>query len=140
MSTADILFSVFDRLKDLIQKGVNARKAERLAVTEALTSAVNIANRTIRYIARRRNGDAKDPQEESALSQGWAEAGGKLLQVPTGNNAETKKYFNTLANRFFLKAQYWSDPESWTDTKVDAAKICLDELAKEARETLLASL
>jgi hypothetical protein len=129
MSTADIFFSIFDRLKDMIRRSADAKQAERQAVADALAAAVNVANRTMRYIARRREGGQRDQQEEAALSQGWTEAGVKLFQLP--------KPADELTNRFFLKAEYWSDPQSWTDERVNAAMIRLDELAKESRETLL---
>lgn len=129
MSTADVLFKVFDALRDMLRKSSEAKGAERQAVADALAAAVSIANRTMRYIAHRRTGALRDPQEESALSQGWTDAGVKLFQLPQSANE--------LANRFFLKAEYWSDPESWTDDRINGAMIQLDELAKESRETLL---
>jgi len=139
VATADVLFSIFDRLKDFIHRNADKRESEKKAANETLLAAVTIANRTIQYIARRRreNGtpganaptNQRDLTEESALSQEWAAAGAKLARLgPFGEE---------LANRYFLKAQYWSDPDSWTQERIDSARIRLDELAEESRKFLL---
>jgi hypothetical protein len=90
---------------------------------------VEIANRTLRYIAARRRSGHIDLDEERALSQGWKNAGVQLANLP--------EVPPDLVNRYFLKAEYWSDPEAWTDNRIESSKIRLDEISRESREQLL---
>ena len=117
------------RLGELIRDESNGPEARRQSIGEALSAAVEIANRTLRYIAFRRRSGHIDLDEENALAQGWQNAGLKLLDLP---EAPTD-----LVNRYFLKAEYWSDPEAWTDDRIDSSRIRLDEISKESREQLL---
>ncbi|HSS22097.1 MAG TPA: DUF4062 domain-containing protein [Pyrinomonadaceae bacterium] len=122
------LIRVTSGLRDLIENTAGASKADRKAVVDALASALEIANRTVRYIARRRT-EQPDTNEETELSHGWQQAGIELLNIP---NPPVD-----LANRYFLKAEYWSDPNLWTDERIDAERIRLTEVAEESRELLL---
>lgn len=129
-NTADIFFSIFDRLSDIMRRNADSRQTDRQAVADALSVAVNISNRTMRYIAQlRRAGGQHSLQEEAALSQGWTDAGIKLSQLPNPPL--------DFVERYFLTSEYWSDPESWTDERIDAAMIRLEDLARESRAVLL---
>ncbi|MBC8032160.1 MAG: DUF4062 domain-containing protein [Pyrinomonadaceae bacterium] len=116
-------------LRNLIQSNSGVSADNRQAVADALSAAVAIANRTLRYVAERGRSSEVNPTKEEELSQGWAEAGFKLLALP---NPPTD-----LANRYLLKAEYWSYPELWTDERVDVARIRLTEIAEESRTILL---
>jgi hypothetical protein len=117
------------QVRELIRDGASGPEARRQGVGEALSAAVEIANRTLRDIAVRRRSGRIDLDEERALAQGWQNAGLKLLNLP---EAPTD-----LVNRYFLKAEYWSDPEAWTEHCIDSSKIHLDEISRESREQLL---
>jgi hypothetical protein len=116
-------------LRDMLKENSKASAEAQQACFDALKDVLAIANRTLRYIARRRTLPARDIEEESQLSQGWETAGLKLLALenPPGD----------LVNRYFLKAQYWSDPTLWTEESIDAAHIRLGELEEESRRLLL---
>jgi len=116
-------------LRDLIESNSNVSAASRQACAEALSAAVEIANRTLRYVAQRRRSSQSDPKEEAELSKSWADAGFKLLALPNPPN--------DLANRYLIKAEYWSDPELWTDERVEVARIRLTEIYDESRRILL---
>lgn len=68
----------------------------------------------MQYIAGRKRGDKGDFSEEGALAQGWLAAGAKLAMLPP------PAY--DLANQYFLKAEYWSDPDAWSEQQIDTAK------------------
>ena len=42
-----------------------------------------------------------------------------------------------LANRYFMKADYWSDRQGWTKAQKDEQLIQLDEVYRRGREALL---
>lgn len=135
------LYPVVSGLETLIKEKANAQDADRHATVEALSAAVEIANRTLQYIASQPTGEQSltkklTPDEEkarakerAALAAGWNQAGLKLVQL--------KDPPRQLAERYFLKAEYWSYPEAWTDERIDSAQIRLDAIARESRELLL---
>lgn len=121
---------VVNGLRNLIQQNSNAPKGKRQAVADALSLVVDIARETIHYIAQKRRSGQADFEQERELSQGWQQAGIKLAALPPPAGS--------LADRYFLKARFWADPESWTEERIDQARIRLDELAKESEDILLA--
>jgi hypothetical protein len=116
-------------LRQLIQDRAGGLGADRRKVAEVLSTAVEIANRTLRYIAARRRTGQRDWEEEAALARGWEIAGVQLVGLPEPPVG--------LAERYFLKAEYWSDPNKWTEQRIESAKIRLDEISKESRQLLL---
>ena len=118
-----------NRLSDLIQEKARISEADKRAVADALSSAVAIAHRKIQYIAQQRRTEQRDLDKEVALSIGWSDAGLKLATLPEPQSE--------LADRYFRKADYWAYPEAWTDERIDAARIRLEEIAQESRTVLL---
>ena len=123
------LYPVVAGLRNLIKDVPNQQEAERQTTMEALSAAVEIANQTLQYMADRRRTGQRDYPKERALAGGWGNAGFKLagLQDPP----------RELVERYFLKAEYWSFPEQWTEERITASRIGLDEIAAESRSLLL---
>ena len=118
-----------NRLRDLIQEKARISETDTRALADALSSAVAIAHRTLEYIAQQRRTGQRDLKKEAALSTGWREAGLKLAALPEPESE--------LAERYFIKAEYWTYPEAWTDERIDAAGIRLEEISQESRRVLL---
>jgi hypothetical protein len=128
--------TVYEELRAFVQQqseqlrsapGTSA--AQRDAVVKALDAAVQIANRTFQYFADQRRTEQRDYDRETALAEGWRAVGIQLLNLehpPTD-----------LAERYLLKSQYWSSPDGWTDERIAASKIGLEEIANESRSLLL---
>jgi hypothetical protein len=117
-------------LRGLIHQYSDPSEQKRQAVVDALSAAVEIARATLSYFAYRRRSGQSDPEKEGKLSEGWQHAGLKLAALPYPASE--------LANRYFLKSQYWADPDSWTEERIAKTKIRLDELSEESRAILLA--
>jgi len=117
--SADLLFGAFDRLKEFVDRKDKTSAEERQRLIEALSESVHVADETIHYIAQRRRGTARDDEKELALSGKWADAGVKLAALGARD----------LADRYFLKAQFWADPDRWTDADVERARIKLEEIS-----------
>lgn len=114
---------------ELLGHGTPGSSTQRDAVVKALDAAVEIANRTFQYFGDQRRTQKRDYQKETALAEGWQAVGIQLLnldQPPT-----------ELAERYLLKSQYWSSPDGWTDERIAASKIGLEEIANESRSLLL---
>src|SRR6266480_5099376 len=101
------------QFRELIRTGAKGPEARRRSVGEVVSAAVEIANRTLQYIAARRRSEPINLDEEKALAQGWKNAGLKLHNLPEAPH--------DLVNRYFLKGEYWSNPEAWTNARIDSS-------------------
>lgn len=118
-----------EALHDRLEKPDGVAASDREAAIDALSAAVEIANRTLQYIAAQRANQEPDFDEERALADGWSRAGLKLMSLQDPPRK--------LAERYFLKAEYWSDPAAWTDEQIESAQLRLDAITKESRDFLL---
>lgn len=123
------LYPVVTGLRNLISESSAKEEADRLATADALSDAVDIASKTLKYIADRRSTGQRDVPTERALADGWNKAGSRLVRL--------KDPPVELAERYFIKAEYWLSPETWTDKRIAASKIGLEEIARESRLLLL---
>jgi Domain of unknown function (DUF4062) len=119
-------------LRKLINESSDKEEADRKIIAETLSAAVEIANRTLQYFADRRRTRERDFSRERELAIGWREAGVKLVGL--------KDPPIQLAERYFLKAEYWSSPEDWTEERIKASEIGLAEIATESRSMLLSRI
>lgn len=117
-------------LRSLMNRNPDAPEQDRRAIVDALSSAVDIARATLAYFADQRTSLQGNREKERQLSEGWQKAGLKLAALPP-------PAFE-LAERYFIKANYWADPDSWTAERIEKARIGLDELSEESRAILLA--
>lgn len=80
---------------------------------------------TKQYIAVRNSRGGQDVHAERDLAKAWTDAAVAIRH----SNPE-------LADRFFLKAEYWTDPNTWTADEVTDNQIRIVEIAKSARALL----
>ncbi|MDA2934585.1 hypothetical protein MYX82_09615 [Acidobacteria bacterium AH-259-D05] len=126
MTTFSTLMTIFTQLREWFTT-ISAEKTQhREEIRTALKSIYVAALETKMYLA-----DIRDPQEkvnretEAKLSLLWAEAAVALREIDPD-----------LANRCLLKADYWSDPNRWTDYQIDQSRIRVDQVYDEARRLL----
>lgn len=101
-------------------RGMNRDKlAQSKAALQALVSATI---KTTAYLANVRRGAQIERDRESTLAQLWSEASIELREI----NPD-------LAERCFIKAEYWADPEQWTDTQIQEARIGIESIKDEAQ-------
>jgi hypothetical protein len=100
------------------------KKAETKAALESLLDAVR---ETRVYLAKLGDDPAnKNVETQRELSKLWAKAG--IAMSPINR---------TLADRYVMKADYWSDPRGWQGKRNDMLLIELDEVFRLGRESLL---
>jgi len=106
----------------------NEKAAQKKTETKAaLTSLILAATETRQYLAdTRKRGAKRDPAREHNLAALWVNAGMDMTPVDA-----------KLANRYLLKADYWSDRQGWTKAQKDEQLIQLDEVYRLGREALL---
>jgi len=101
-----------------------ARRAER---EDAAVKAVLLAvNETKLYIASLDRGEPKRRDQERLLVQLW-----------TDSAVAIRRSDPDLAERLQMKAEYWADPENWSDDDVRAAMIGIETVATRARALLV---
>lgn len=98
-------------------------------ITAALTSLMNAARETRLYLASIRHTPGHhDIAREAHLAQLWSKAGIDISFIDSD-----------LATRYLMKADYWSDPQGWTEAEKDERLIQLDEVLRLGQEALLGS-
>ena len=123
----------------LIGEWFSKYKADKKNNTEeyrnALVSFYTALNETKLYISKinkQRLSDSHKINEEEEnrlceekLSRLWLDASIKLREIN-----------RDLADRCFLKSDYWTEPNRWSDADVKKAKIDITKVFKEARKLL----
>ena len=112
---------VIDAINEI--KSHNQQKDEKLE--NALYSIYMATTETKHYISTLGRRKTHDKDKEIMLSKLWNEAGIKLRKIDTN-----------LAQRCIIKADYWANPDEWTQGDIKASKISLDKIIKESRTLL----
>jgi hypothetical protein len=99
------------------------RKQER--DDAAVRSVLTAVNTTKRYLARRERGDPIDLDAEAELVELWTSAAVHIRRTDPD-----------LAQRLLQKADYWTNPENWSDEDVIANGIRIEEIADEGKHLL----
>jgi hypothetical protein len=92
------------------------------AAIKALQTA---ALQTNVYDASLSRGEARNPAREIELVSLWSSAASGFYRLDP-----------QLAERLQLKAEYWTDPESWTPEQVHSAHISLQQITHLTRQLL----
>ena len=84
-------------------------------------------NTTKSYLARRERGEPIDRGAEAELVTLWTTASVNIRQTDPD-----------LAQRLQIKAEYWTNPENWSDEEIVSNGILIEEIAEEGRQLLAA--
>src|SRR5580658_4063310 len=115
--TPEIAVTIFDKCLSalgLIREGKQRRTKK---VDEALYALYAALNETTKYIHERNDGKRRDRNREYHLAQLWEKASVPIRHID-----------GTLAARCFAKGNYWMNPDSWTNVRIRASGITLDEM------------
>lgn len=94
------------------------RSFKKEEMSKFLNAASEALRETLRYLGRVPY--TRDFEKEEKLSDLWAKV------------ATTAHPFNPdLAQRCYLKSNYWANPERWTDKESEAAKISIAKMEVE---------
>ena len=91
------------------------KKEETLKLLKAASKALR---ETLRYLKKAPN--IRDPKEEEKLSDFWSEVATAAWPL----NPD-------LAQRCYLKANYWADTERWTEEQSKSTRIKISEMEDE---------
>ena len=117
-----ILFSALAQGISVITNYKNKQDAKYELALYAIYTATTETKNYIASWGRRKKHDTK---KEIKLSKLWNEAAIKLKDID-----------NDLAQRCIIKADYWANPDEWTQGDIKESKIALDKIIKEARKLL----
>ena len=93
----------------------------------ALKALVAATSATRQYLAAvRRDPSSQDFAKQSKLAELWGEAAFTMHEINPG-----------ISLLYLRKAEYWSDPEGWTDAQKDDRIILLDDLSHLGEKALL---
>lgn len=113
-----VLKEVIDLGKYIYEEYSKQRSVRKQETSEFLRIASKALRETLRYLGRIPY--TRDSKKEEKLSDLWAKV------------ATTARPFNRdLAQRCYLKSNYWAAPERWTNKQVDSARIKINLMEKE---------
>jgi hypothetical protein len=96
-------------------------------IDQALYALYAALNETKAYVHRLNSGMRRNRKTEFAIAKLWSDASIPLRTIDSD-----------LADRCFLKAGYWQDPDTWTDLKLTRKRIKLDQVIKSVHDLLMA--
>jgi hypothetical protein len=88
-------------------------------------SVLTSVNTTKRYLAQRERGEPINSEAEAELGTLWATASVLIHRTDPD-----------LALRLQQKAEYWTNPENWSEDEIDHNGIQIEEIAEEGRRLL----
>ena len=107
--------------------GVDKARLEHNKEQKSALRALYIAlSETKGYFA---DGDTidRDRNREKQISKLWFEAASELRSIDL-----------SLAERYFLKGDYWADPTKWNQAEEDEINISIEEMTRLSRRLLFA--
>ncbi|MHC1777562.1 MAG: hypothetical protein AB9834_19345 [Lentimicrobium sp.] len=122
MSTADTWLSALVILIKEVKEIFDKKTQKKQKAYEAIEAIYKAANRTSFYITMNQNGTYKSNLELSDL---WMETAVKVRDLDLA-----------LYEQLLMKAEYWSNPQNWSNEDVKTTKIGLLEIKRAAREIL----
>ncbi len=99
------------------------RKKER--DDAAVRSVLTAVNTTKLYLARRERGEPIDRESEA-----------KLVELWTSASVHIRRTDSDLANRLQAKADYWTNPDRWSNEEIVNNGIQIDKIADEGERLL----
>lgn len=113
---------LFKLLTIEIPKYLDKRGAQKQKAFEALEAILRAANRTSIFITKCIKGTYKANLELSDL---WIDAAAKVRDLDPD-----------LYNRLLEKAEYWTNPQGWSDERIKEARIGLLDIKRDAKGIL----
>ncbi len=109
---------------------VSQRAEERTAAEEeALRAICEAVDETQIHLTAYREGNLQALEPSRELAALWRDAALKIRAIDPD-----------LAFRLRMKAEYWTNPRSWTPARIQQARIRLDHVAARARVMLRAGI
>lgn len=120
-----ILLSVFKEFREWIS-GIDKSNLEQNKEEKSALKSIYLAlTETKFYFADRKN-MPQDRERERQISKLWFDA-----------SIELKSIDIDLAQRCFLKGDFWTDPSNWRENDGNNINISIDEMTKLSRKLLM---
>ncbi len=121
-----LLINLLEPLRNLIESLKTRREVQGSEEEEALIALYVSLNETRIYLGLLdRKIENRNMETEAKLSRLWTAASIKLRRIN-----------HDLAERCYIKADYWANPDTWSDTDIKRAKIGVDRIFREAKKLL----
>lgn len=122
------VIELIDRLRMWLKYRAERREERTEELDRAFATLQRAANRTRGYIADiRADQYARNRPNEDHLCELWEGVGMALRQLARTGDDEAE----FLWRRCFMKAEYWSDPELWSEPRLRQAGIGLDKITND---------
>jgi hypothetical protein len=115
--SAELAFTFFDKIVDVVRLLLESKKAKRADRTAAMGAVLDALQSTERYVIERKDGAAQDKDREWALAEKWRQASIVLSVIDPEFGAVC-----------WNKGGYWMASDVWTDEMIDAKRIALSRI------------
>jgi hypothetical protein len=122
----DSLEMIGSWISSLVSRGERLEKERQAKVQEALKSLMEAVTSTRAYLAEiREHPEKQSAEKQHEITCKWMDAGQKIYPIN-----------QDLASTYFLKAEYWSDPDGWVAAGKDDYLVNLDRVSELGRAAL----
>lgn len=104
---------------------ITQRERQQERDDAAVRSVLTAVNTTKTYLARRGRGEPIDRDAEAELVKLWTTA-----------SVHIRRTDSDLSMKLQDKAEYWTNPENWTQEEVASNGIQIDEIAQRGKQLL----
>lgn len=120
-----ILLSVFKEFREWIL-GLDKSNLEKNKEDKTALKSIYLALTETKFYFTYRKDNPQDRVREMQISKLWFDA-----------SIELKSIDIDLAQRCFLKGDFWTDPNKWKQNENEEINISIDEMTKLARNLLM---
>ncbi|MGK7913667.1 MAG: hypothetical protein AB4050_19605 [Synechococcus sp.] len=120
----DLISGISREIREWVNRYDRNNMAEKERANAAVVAISTAVLETRKYLASL-NANERDIDEQSELSNLWNDAHIKIRTIDS-----------EFADRCFLKAEYWTDPTSYTENDIAKYNIALDDMSIAARNFL----
>jgi len=126
MIEASTAMLILDRLLHVLGLIRDGKVKKSTHTDKALLALYAALSETKAYISSLAEGKPRDREHEHKLANMWHRASIPLRYIDPD-----------LARRCFDKGNYWMNPESWSDARIEKNRIALDQVLESTRDLLL---
>jgi hypothetical protein len=119
-----LVLSIFKEFKDWIL-GIDKANLEHNKEDKIALKSIYLALSETKFYFRDRKTIPQDRERERQISKLWFDA-----------STELKNIDRDLAQRCFLKGDFWTDPNNWQQNDEESINISIEEMTKLSKELI----
>lgn len=129
--SVDDSIKAFQALRDWLGKRASGKEKRHRNDQVVMDRILTAVGNTRRYLKRFKNPKQRDPELEKQLADEWMGIA-SLLSFSTSDEWDRQSLAIMCADKGF----YWSDPDAWTEERINSAGIELERVYEQVRKVI----